>query len=237
MQIGGVGSGLDSHSSSHQVTNCIHKHETSKNLQGGMKLSSSETPTAQTAVELTMEPLSLADVARRLVNAGRNLWGRIWGESAPQVREDVTSSKGEVAAEKEQVMAQVGDVDVAERHAPQIAAASGAIPAPQMTVQSNPYFTTTSDTGVIKENIFKKLRVKFRDAAEQLNKRFGGRLSGSLSGRSSLKEHRKQPKEDLRKHSRYREDGLELDCVLTDDSYLMDSYDRKGEYTTLTTKK
>lgn len=237
MQIGGVGSGLDNHNSSHQVTNCIHKHESSKDLQGGMKISSSAAETAQTAAELTAEPMSLMDMAHKILNAGRTLWGRIWGESAPQVREDVTASKGDVAAEKEQVMAQVGAVDVAERHAPQIAAASSAIPAPQMTVQNNPYFTTTSDTGVIKENIFKKIRVKFRDVAEQMNKRFGGRLSGSLSGRSSLKEHRKQSKEDLRKHSRYREDGLELDCVLTDDSYLMDSYDRKGEYTTLTTKK
>ena len=237
MQIGGVGSGLEHHSSSHQVTHCIHQHETSKNLQGGMKLSSSAAQTAQTAAELTVEPMSLADVARRILNAGRTLWGHIWGESAPQVREDVAASKGDVAAEKEQVMAQVGAADAAERHAPQMVAASSAVSVPRMTVQSNPYFTTSSDTGVIKENIFKKIRVKFRDVTEQMSKRFGGRLSGSLSGRSSLKEHKKQSKEDLRKHSRYREDGLELDCVLTDDSYLMDSYDRKGEYTTLTTKK
>ena len=41
----------------------------------------------------------------------------------------------------------------------------------------------------------------------------------------------------MRRRSKYRQDELEIDCVLTDESYLLDSYDRKGEYSQLTTSK
>ena len=61
--------------------------------------------------------------------------------------------------------------------------------------------------------------------------RFGFQKKGSFqSGKESAKE-------DLRRRSRYREDTLEIECVLTDESYLLDSYDRNGEYTQLTTRK
>lgn len=61
--------------------------------------------------------------------------------------------------------------------------------------------------------------------------RFGFQKKGSFqSGKESAKEN-------LRRKSRYREDTLEIECVLTDESYLLDSYDRNGEYTQLTTRK
>lgn len=40
-------------------------------------------------------------------------------------------------------------------------------------------------------------------------------------------------KQDRSRHSIYRQDDLELECVITDDSYLLDSYDRKGDYSRL----
>ena len=72
-----------------------------------------------------------------------------------------------------------------------------------------------------------------------------GQLAGKLPGRffrfqaknSFQARSEQKPEENLRKRSKYRKDELEIDCILTDESYLLDSYDRKGEYSQLTTKK
>ena len=73
------------------------------------------------------------------------------------------------------------------------------------------------------------MKVKFYSIA--------GQLLGRFSNRNSLQSKQEKPKEDRRKHSTYRQDDVEIDCILTDDSYLMDSYDRKGEYSKLSVKK
>lgn len=93
---------------------------------------------------------------------------------------------------------------------------------------ANPYFSAIENSGRTKQNFWEKVRIRFHSVAGQLTRRF--------SDRNTFQTKQEKPKEDLRKHSRYREDDLEIDCILTDDSYLMDSYDRKGEYSTLSTK-
>ena len=125
----------------------------------------------------------------------------------------------------------------ADAHQPAVAAAASAVQ-PDARLTDNPYFTTTSDPGKVKESLSEKIRIKLRDMAGQLTKRFGGRFGGRMSGELSGKNPtsgKQKSKEDLRRRSRYKDDDLEIDCVLTDDSYLMDSYDRKGEYSKLTT--
>ena len=59
---------------------------------------------------------------------------------------------------------------------------------------------------------------------------------GSHSG-DFLQTKQQHTKEDLRKRSQYKEDDQEIECILTDESYLTDSYNRKGEYSHLTTDK
>ena len=80
------------------------------------------------------------------------------------------------------------------------------------------------------------MRVKFKELTGHL----AGHLPGNFSGtqtKGSFQAKQEHSKEDLRKHSKYRKDELEIDCILMDDSYLLDSYDRKGEYSKLSTKK
>lgn len=263
MQIGGVGGGADSHSSSHQVTGCIHQHETVKKEVGAMRVSSGHalSDTDQVA-EMAKKEFAEMSVFREIVITGKRLLGRFRGSNGTGSGMAADGSGGERADSlKEQVMAQIAEAESAERaglagqgrqdrnpgqsagqdaaamlHTPRVAAAATAVQPPQTALQNNPYFTTTSDTGLVRENVFQKIRIKFRDAAGKLTKRFFGRFSNTSSGQSALNSGRRQPKEDLRKHSRYREDGLEINCILTDDSYLMDSYDRRGEYSRLTTE-
>ncbi len=81
------------------------------------------------------------------------------------------------------------------------------------------------------------MKVRFKDITGQLAGHLPKKFSGFLQTRNSFQARQQKPKQDLRKHSKYREDKVEIDCVLTDDSYLLDSYDRKGEYSKLSTKK
>ena len=240
MQIGGIGnSGLNSHSNaSHRVTPGLHHdHETKK--EGNVRISAAASESAK--VTRASQQLSLLDILKNTLAKGKSLLGRIWG----------TESGGDTPIGSSQTVdgtrTQQGSTDPLvtlhdnASHDSRVAVASSAVQHPQTQMGNNPYFTTHSDPGKVKENFFQKIRVKFRDTAGQLTKRFGGRLgerlTGRFSGKNTLNSRRQRPKEDLRKHSRYKEKDTEIDCVLTDDSYLMDSYDRKGEYTTLTTEK
>lgn len=207
MQINGIGSGHGT--GAHQVTNCMHDHSVSKK-SGGAAASSSGNNAVQSQTSYARQPegqFSLVSWLRNTLSDGRKLLQRIWGENS------VADGDGENSLQSaEQVMTQIGDPALR-----------------QQDLQNNPYFSAIEDTGRAKQNLWEKVRVKFHSVAGQLTKRF--------SGRNTFQAKQERPKEDLRKHSRYREDDLEIDCILTDDSYLMDSYDRKGEYSKLSTKK
>ena len=257
MQIGGVGSGHDG--SSHRVTNCIHEHGNNKlDSAGGMKSLSfgggSMTSVAQTGG--TAQSFSLSAWLADPLGSAKKLVGKIWrGE---QNSGDGTSGKDTSGSEK--VMAELAE-DIAKDlleetslsgngvrgetqgqaallqqqasphvlHNPQIAAAATAVK-PQDMLQGNPYFAAVEDS-TQRQNVWQKMKVQFEAVTGFLAKRF------AFSGKNSFQAKQEQPKEDLRKRSRYRGDKLDVECVLTDDSYLLDSYDRKGEYSQLSTRQ
>ena len=108
----------------------------------------------------------------------------------------------------------------------QVARAATAVPPPQ-TITHNPYFSALGDTGAQQQTLWQRLKVKFESITGYLTKHF------SFSNPNNFQAKQEKPKEDLSKRSRYREDEMEIDCVLTDESYLMDSYNSKGEYSRL----
>ena len=97
------------------------------------------------------------------------------------------------------------------------------------------YFHTL-EPAAVPATPFQKIRNKIREAASQLADHLPGRFFGS-QGKNFLQTKQEQTKEDLSRRSRYKKEDKEIECILTDDSYLLDSYDRKGEYRQLTTKK
>lgn len=227
MQIQGVG---EEHTSSmHQVTNCIHDHAVSKKT-GAMGPVSSDAgiPESGDGVLQPEGQFSLAAWLKNTLSGSRRLLQRIWGDGTDAAA--VKGSKGEnLPKTQEQVMAQIKDADTAEKgDIGSRAAMASSLVQPQ-TLQNNPYFSAIEDTGREKKNLWEKARVRFQSVTGQLTKRF--------AGRNSFHTRQEKPKEDLRRHSRYREDDLEIDCILTDDSYLMDSYDSKGEYSKLSADK
>lgn len=242
MQVGGIGnSGLESHSNaSHHVTPGLH-HGHIEKQEGGAAFRSSPLSNAVNMTETSHQQLSLIDMLKRTMRGGKSLLGRLWGtESGGNTpigsRETTEGMRPQEAGENP--VETLHESANHSAHAAAAAAASAVVQQPR--TEHNPYFTTHSDPGKTKENWLQRIRVKFRDAAGQLAKRFGGRLGGQVAGRFSGKDapnsRGQAPKEDLRRRSRYKEDNLEIDCVLTDDSYLLDSYDRKGAYSRLTTE-
>lgn len=246
MQFNGIGSGHDS--DMHHVTNCMHDHAHYKRQEGadGAGASGMEAQ-AMEMMQKQEGELSLSAWLDRMLGNGKRFLHGIWSGG-----EGIEGS-GDSKADTAQVMAQIGDVSTAARfgvgssvtdghqpdavsaaHVSQIAAASAAVPLPK-SIQDNPYFSAIENTGG-QETLLQKAKVKFKDITGQL----AGHLPGgffSARNRGSFQAKQEKSKEDLRKHSRFHGDELEIDCILTDDSYLLDSYDRKGEYSKLSAKK
>lgn len=250
MQINGIGSEHNSHS--HTVTNCLHEHTGSDKESGIMRSAAMDavTLTNQDTIVQQDAQFSLSAWLNDTLKSGKSLLHRIWGSEDTA---NTTLAKGHSV--EEQVLAQLGEdgamagigVDANGQSSygkqgqqadhmlqtAQIATAATVInPIQNNTVQHNPYFSAVEDTGRHQETLWQKVRVKFKDIASQLSGHLPGKFAGFQS-KSSLQTKQEQTKEDLRKRSKFREDEVEIDCVLTDDSYLLDSYDKKGEYTKL----
>ncbi len=193
--------------SMHQVTGCMHEHEVPK--KGNVAAAPSRTDrTEQRTVEKDAQTNSFS-------------LGGWWRETLADARKLLGKLWG----------AKAEGTGTADNSATNVAgeavAASASLRQPSQ--ENNPYFTAIEDTGRAKQTIWEKVKVRFRGIA--------GQLTGRFAGKNSFQTKQEKPKEDLRKHSTYRRDDVELECVLTDDSYLLDSYDRKGEYSKLSTKK
>ncbi len=203
MQIGGVGNGHNH--SMHQVTECVHNHDTpTKGPAAKASSQANREPMSGNRTEPQIQSsFSLYDWWRGILADGRRLLGRLWGQ------------KTDITGDLERSVAGEAVAAVAGRQ--------------QSAHEQNPYFSAIEDTGRAKQSIWEKVKVRFHGIA--------GQLMGRFSGKNSFQTKQEKPKEDLRRHSKYRKDDLEIDCILTDDSYLLDSYDRKGEYSKLSTKK
>lgn len=234
MHINGIGNENTHNSDMHQVTRCMHNHSVPKK-SGGAAASSSEANTLQTVMSQYREQegqFSLAAWLKNALSGGRSLLHRIWGENANATTAETPGDKA--VAGTEQVMAQVGAPRESDLHTVQNPGISAQEAAASATVRpqnlhNNPYFSTVEDGEKAKRSIWNRMRIRFQSMTGQLAKQF--------SGRNTFQTKQQKPREDLRRHSRYREDDLEIDCILTDDSYLLDSYDRKGEYSKLSAKK
>lgn len=170
--------------------------------------------------------LSLSDWLRKTLNSGKNILKGIWGTN-----EVNTSGIAGDKAGSAQTMAQLEDSTSSGGRA----AVSDRTAAEQnAAMQVNPYFSAMPEKHMTP---FQKAREKVVAAAEKLAGRLTGKSFRFQAKNSFQAKSEQRPKEDLRKRSKYRKDELEIDCILTDESYLMDSYDRKGEYRQLTTKK
>jgi len=248
MQIGGIGN--EHNSGHHNVTNCLHEHSVGKKDSGAFRSGAldSITLSSQNVTPQQEGQLSLSAWLDKTLHSGKDLLQRIWGSDPTAV----TSGTGGQSLES-QVLAALADggVDTGlgtdtngqnnhgaygtqshqSLHMSQIAAATTMVQAESArAVQHNPYFVAANDDAP--NTLWQRMKVKMKDVAGRLSGRMPERFSG-FRFKGNFQTKQEQPKEDLRKRSKYRQNELEIDCVLTDDSYLQDSYNSKGEYSKL----
>ena len=223
MQLGGVDNRHGS--DSHQVTNCLHDHTHIKKEPGGAAMSSDmSAKTFQMQQQQQDAGFSLSEWMQKTLESGRRFLKGIWGNQMMSSAAQTGDKSGQ-----EQIMAQLGDARLTGQ---------GEKPAGMRQPEINPYFQTVqSSNSAAPANTFLRVRAKVRGVAGQLAGKLPGRFLRFQTKNSFQAKSEQKPEEDLRKRSKYRKDELEIDCILTDESYLLDSYDRKGEYSQLSAKK
>lgn len=225
MQLGRIG---DNHSADmHRVTKCLHDHGQSGNDVGKMAMSSSTA--AERILQTNKEQqnqLTLNDWLHRLLQGGKQRLLRFWNGS-----ETPSSGDKSQKVSSDQTLAQSNrESDKHVTNPPGIQN--------QSAVYNSPYFAAVyaNQPQNTATTLVRKIKLKCRSITGELAKHLPSRFS-KFQKKGSYYAKKEGKQEDLRRRSKYREDKLEIDCILTDESYLLDSYDRKGEYTQLTTTK
>lgn len=230
MQIGGLGS---SHSTSdHHVTNCIHDHhEVRKNVGMAAMKTSAAAEASAAKTELQQEGLfSLSAWMRNMLGSGKGFLLNFWDggqASAGGTEGDQASIYG---AEGSQAAASQAVVPSGD---PGMAAAVTVQPA---VSHNSPDLPAVGKAGTRKQRLLRKVRERFYNMSGRLSGRRTRKDLG-FQTKNSFRARQERSGEDLRKQSGHRRDTVEINYAQTEESYLMDSYDRKGEYTRLTTKK
>lgn len=226
MQIGGVGSGHDTYS--HQVTECIHEHAAQTDT-GIIANKMADSQTAQTATEILQDTSNenMMSWVQKIGNSGKQLLQKIWGDSKEADDTVISQNQGtgnQITGQETTVTGtSVGVKTTMNRAAMENAA-------------THTYFRPVEAKDAMPANPFQKVRYQVQKVARKLMDRLPGKFLGSHTG-DFLQTKQQQTKEDLRKRSQYKQDDQEIECILTDESYLTDSYNRKGEYSHLTTDK
>lgn len=227
MQLGRI---ADDHSADmHHVTKCLHDHVQSDKDKNAGKMGMAPSAAAQQITQTNNEQqaqLTLNDWIHRLLQSGKQRLLGFWNGSESSPTGDRSQQTG-----SDQVVAQSGsgsDKPVTTSVNIQ----------KEADVYNNPYFAAVP-TGQPQNpavTLVQKIKLKCGNITGQLAKHLPGKFS-RFQKKGSFHAKKDGNREDLRRRSKYREDKLEIDCVLTDESYLLDSYDRKGEYSQLTTTK
>ncbi len=251
MHFSGIGS--EHTHDAHQITNCMHDHAHFKKdigQMGGAASSTGGAPVVQQPQQ-QMGQLSLSAWMDKVFGNGKRLLRGIWGsnETAAAGEAGINSGAAQVLAQMrddvaaESAGAKLSGQNVGQQgalqpshtlHASQIAAASSAVFA--QPVRNTAYFSAVQDVGRAQETLWQKVRVKFKNIAGQL----AGRLPGKFfdfQARNSFGSRQEPPKQEVRRQVKPRRDRVEIRGMQMEDSYLLDSYDRKGEYSRLSAKK
>lgn len=188
----------------------MHGEKVSKPKAGGSMSSAAGSPEAAAGQSQGKTgPPSLQTLLQNLITGGRSVIGKLWGNS-PTPAPDSTSSS-----------AVSGEIHTT---------AHTAITKESLPPLANPYFapvqTTPQVVGPL-PSLQQKIQIKGKPLSTYIKKYFGKKPSDSHQ-----KENR-QSSGEMSRRSRYREEDKEIECVITDDSFLLDSYDNKGKFSKL----
>lgn len=236
MQIGGLGG---SHSTSdHHVTNCIHDHHDVQKDTGMFQMKASAAAEASAAKsELQQDAqFSLSAWLKNTLGNGKGLLLNFWegGQAVTGSTEGssaaINGAEGNQAAAA-QTLAQANNSGITP------AAAEAVPPAMREAIDNNTsYHSAGAGKRKQKRALWQRARTYFQNMSGRSDRKRSQGFFGVQTKKSSGQVKQLREKEQ-RRHDRYRRDTVEISAARTEDNFLMDSYDRKGEYSRLTTKK
>lgn len=221
MQIGNMGG----HSDIHHVTECMHEHDHMK-IKADLKSAGGAAQSASQSVGNT-ETVSVSNIntwLTNILNKSKNALGRIWGG---------LDSSGVSAGSAAENAANKGVSSLQQGRAGSVQAEQSTaflLRDPDKTVErtGNPWFVPVEHQGTVRTahpgGVRERVKARFSSVSSFLAKHLPAD-TGTFSG---MKKHKKE--ENLTRKSHYKDEEAEIECILTDDSYLLDSYDKNGEY-------
>ena len=220
MQIGTLG---HEHSSDmHQVSSCMHNHKASADTgSAGGAASASVENNMSTITQQQEEGLSLAAWLNDPAGSARRLLGSFWNGREDDGTERSMLSGREVVGLEQAIAPDGKTVSLQEAVPTKIVLET------QNELPINPYFVPVNDAEVQQKSFRQKARVHVRNISEFFEKQF------AFSNRHSFRSKQGQSRDDLKRHSKFHGDDVEIDCILVDESHLRDSYNKKGEYSKL----
>lgn len=237
------------------MTNCMHDHSHFK-MEADVSKAAASTARAQaqqTAAQQGEGGLSLSAWLDNYLSRGRSLLKGFWNGGTAAV-----GQAGEQSGQ-EQVLAQISESREAETSAAAAAgsdsgtpamdsrqadlsqavnvsrAAQAAVPGQQPRNQETSGAAVAQESGV-QEGMWRRIKVRFKDIAGQLT----GHLRGNTSrfqAKRSFQAKQAVTREEPSKSVKPGRDAVEIANYHVEESYLLDSYDRKGGYSKISTKK
>lgn len=252
MQFQGIG--RDEHSAqAHHVTKCMHDHSHYK-MESESSRGASPVPKAQEVQAAQAQgegQMSLSAWLDRYLSKGKGLLRSIWGggeimpgeaggtagqaQTEDGLRTQATVTRSNAADPLQMQSASTLSAEQASQTVSPAMAAQAAAAVPNSAPEPS-HVTAAQAVGAQEEGLWRRVKVRFKDIA--------GQLAGHLRGKAftprkkSFFQMEQEPrKEEPRKTARAKKDALEIDSYRVEESYLLDSYDRKGGYSRLSTKK
>lgn len=237
MQFQGIG--REEHDAQiHRVTKCMYDHSGARTSGGAAKTASADQ--AQAQLQPQLEGFSLSAWLEKYLSGGKSLLRGVWtggGTSAGgaedgsgQVPAQMWEDRGTDAAG-----ARGNGADPVQASWPAAALQQAAAAVPVPSAQGAP--ALTAGAGVQEESLWQKARVCFQGIAGQLTGHLRGNASSPRKKNAFHTREQERHKEEPKRSARAKKDAVEIDSHRAEESYLLDSYDRKGSYSKLSAKK
>lgn len=226
MQVQGIGN--EHNKQMHHVTTCIYDHSVAKKT-GGAAMASQAGRIVSEAVD-SRQPegrFSLSAWLEKTMRSGKHILMQFWGEGG------AASKEAGAAAEEAVLSAEHASSNAAGHDSSLTGQSVLSTVLHEPPARNNPYFSPVENPHTTTQSVREKMRIRLKG----ITKYFSKHPAGSFLGKDTFRAKQEKPKEDLHRRSKYKEEDRELECVLTDDSYLLDSYDRRGGYSRISTKK
>lgn len=249
------GIGRDEHGEHvHHVTKCIHEHPHYRTDEDAAKAAASAARAqgSQAAAQQGEGQLSLSAWLEKYLSKGKGMLRRFWNGSESAAAGEAGDRSGQ-----EQVLAQISDSKEASGAAGQSAdtavtegrqmdvsqavhvsrASQAAAPASRAQAREVSDAAGAQEKSGQEGNLWSRMRVRFKDITGQLAGHLRGNTSKYEAKRPFQAKQKNVREEQPRREVKPGRDAVQIRTYHVEESHLLDSYDRKGEYSKISTKK